>query len=422
MVSGFFKGTMSVPTVESYAPAPSWVEPREAALAAPTAVPAAAPKQTPQGQVILGLKQWMHEGALVSGGPIPSERALSEQFSVTRGTVRRALQALQEEGLLRTQNGRTRIVHQWERPRSGALRRSIALLAPLFSDAPTDEHQPGSAEYIGRGALEGIRKQGKHTISLNAEQLTREEVLELASEGPLGVVITDIARCFGRDVELATWFREAGVLVSVYGDSPAIATFDRVTSDHESGCYELTRHLIGKGCQKILNFWSVPADLYWTKARQAGYGKAMQEAGLSAQEPVQMPRFPESHGDAAVFEAGVRTTVGYLVKHLIGPDRVDALMLTTDSDYYGVAAACRLCGLEPQRDILLVGYDNNPATKSGNSQFESTRVAATVDKRNEAMGIELVSVLMERAAGQLEDAPQRRAVKPHLIVDNVAAG
>jgi DNA-binding LacI/PurR family transcriptional regulator len=379
-----------------------------------------APPQAPQARVIHSLKQWMNDGALSAGSPLPSERELSERLQVNRGTVRRALQVLQDEGLLRTQNGRIRIVTQAHSAvRAGALRKSVALLAPLFSDQAANEPFHGSSEYIGRGAMEGIRKQGKHAISLNPDCLTREEVRELAQEQPLGVVITDIARSAGRDVELANWFREAGVQVSVYGDAPAIAGFDRVTSDHETGAYALTSHLISRGCRRILNFWSVSKELYWASQRQKGYARAMTEAGLEPLEPVRMPMFPACHGNEERFQDAVRTTAGHMVEYLVGPKAVDALLLTTDNDYYGVAAACRLFGREPQRDIWLAGYDNNPAFETGNSQFEQTRPIATVDKRNEAMGAELVNLLLERAACELPAEPQRRVVAPSLIVREV---
>lgn len=375
--------------------------------------------QAPQARVIHSLKQWMNDGALTEGSQLPSERVLSEQFRVNRGTVRRALQVLQDEGLLRTQNGRIRIVTRaGQAVRAGALRKSVALLAPLFSAANDNQPFHGSTEFVGRGALEGIRRAGKHAISLNPASLSFDEVHEIAVEQPLGVVITDIARAGGRDKELAHWFREAGVLVSVYGDDTAMADFDRVTSDHHHGSYELTKYLIAQGSKRIANFWSVGTDVYWARQRYEGYSRAMREAGLDVLPLIKMPMFPRSFGDETLFQEAVKVTAGHLVQHLIGPAGADALMLTTDNDHYGVAAACRLCGREPQKDILLAGYDNNPDPQSGNMQFESTRPMATVDKRNEAMGVELVNLLLERSTGDLTEEPQRRILKPELVINS----
>jgi DNA-binding LacI/PurR family transcriptional regulator len=377
-------------------------------------------QRAPQARVIHSLKQWMSDGALSAGSLLPSERVLSEQLQVNRGTVRRALQVLQEEGLLRTQNGRTRIVTQQNERRAGALRNSVALIAPLFSSHPTEAHRNGRIEFISRGAMEAIRQIGKHAMALNPDCLTKNEVQELASELPFGVVITDIAVNPARGIELASWFRAAGVPVSIYGDSPANDPFDRVTSDQEDGSYQLTKYLIERDCRRILNFWSAPADRYWNLQRRAGYERAMNEAGLAPLPTAQMPPFPQPDGDAAAFERSTRATAGYLIEHLVGEEPVDGLLLSTDSDYFGVAAACRLCGKEPQRDVLIVGYDNY-WFDDDKRRFEATAPLATIDKRNEVMGGELLRLLADRVKGTLPAGPQRRVVRPQICVTDGGA-
>lgn len=371
------------------------------------------PQHAPQGRVIQNLKQWMKEGVLTDGSPLPSERVLSEQFQVNRGTVRRALQILQDEGLLRTQNGRTRIVTR-QNTRAGALRNTVALITPIFQDKAAEEVHRGRREYIGRGTLQGIQQMGKHAMSLNPECLTREEVAELISEQPYGVVITDISHGASREGEIAGWFREGGLAVAVYGDSPVSSHFDRVLSDQAAGNALLTEFLIKHGARRILNFWSADPEVYWNQARLRGYRKVMEAASLEALPVASMPPFPLAHGRQELFEQGVRQTVGHLVEHLVGPGAVDALMVSTDSDYFGVAAACRLCGREPQKDILLVGYDDY-WYHDEKRRFEPTVPLATIDKRNETMGQELVNLLEDRVEGRLAEGPERRIVMPHLI-------
>jgi DNA-binding LacI/PurR family transcriptional regulator len=378
--------------------------------------------RAPQARVIHSLKQWMSDGALSAGSLLPSERVLSEQLQVNRGTVRRALQVLQDEGLLRTQNGRTRIVtQQIQQQRAGALRNSVALIAPLFSSRPAQDHRNGRVEYISRGAMEAIRQIGKHAMALNPDCLTKNEIVELAAEQPFGVVITDIALNPARGIELASWFREAGVPISVYGDSPANDPFDRVTSDQEDGSYQLTKHLIARGCRRILNLWSAPEDRYWNLQRRAGYEKAVSEAGLELLPTARMPAFPQTGGELEIFKQGTRMTAGHLVEHLVGLNSVDGLLLSTDNDYFGVAAACRLCGKEPQRDVLIAGYDNY-WFDDDKRQFEATAPVATIDKRNEVMGGELLRLLSERVEGNLPATPQRRVVRPQLCVTESSAG
>ena len=53
----------------------------------------------------------------------------------------------------------------------------------------------------------------------------------------------------------------------------------------------------------------------------------------------------------------VRGIAGALPEHLCRADRIDALLLATDAHAVQAAAALRLFGLVPNRDVLLAGYD-----------------------------------------------------------------
>ncbi|MFI5955532.1 GntR family transcriptional regulator [Cryptosporangium sp. NPDC051539] len=56
------------------------------------------------------LRQRLLDGTLSAGALLPSESALSAEFGVVRNTVRRALGALESEGLIETLPGRGRVV------------------------------------------------------------------------------------------------------------------------------------------------------------------------------------------------------------------------------------------------------------------------------------------------------------------------
>jgi DNA-binding GntR family transcriptional regulator len=56
------------------------------------------------------LRDQITTGSLAPGMPVPSEATLSRTYGVVRNTVRRALAALEADGLIRTQPGRGRVV------------------------------------------------------------------------------------------------------------------------------------------------------------------------------------------------------------------------------------------------------------------------------------------------------------------------
>ena len=58
------------------------------------------------------------------------------------------------------------------------------------------------------------------------------------------------------------------------------------------------------------------------------------------------------------FKTFMHLSVGQLMPYLSQPRSVDAIMLTSDGVLASTAAACRLFGITPNREVLLVGYDN----------------------------------------------------------------
>jgi len=61
-------------------------------------------------KIIGVLRERITSGVLAPGAPVPSEATLCEEFTVVRNTIRRALAALEDEGLVETLPGKGRIV------------------------------------------------------------------------------------------------------------------------------------------------------------------------------------------------------------------------------------------------------------------------------------------------------------------------
>ena len=57
-------------------------------------------------QIYTALKTRIESGAWSYGAMLPSEHELSEVYSISRGTVRKVLASLEEDGLVRRDRGR----------------------------------------------------------------------------------------------------------------------------------------------------------------------------------------------------------------------------------------------------------------------------------------------------------------------------
>lgn len=67
-------------------------------------------------QIVEALRQQITSGALPVGGPLPAEAALQVQFKVSRHTIREALRALRNEGLIESRRGSGSRVISAQRP------------------------------------------------------------------------------------------------------------------------------------------------------------------------------------------------------------------------------------------------------------------------------------------------------------------
>ncbi|GAA4620451.1 hypothetical protein GCM10023196_004490 [Actinoallomurus vinaceus] len=86
------------------------------------------PRETAWGayaQIAEVLRQRISSGDLAPGSLMPSEAALCDEFAVVRNTVRRALAALEDDGLVETLPGKGRVV-RGEAPTQYAYRRIAA--------------------------------------------------------------------------------------------------------------------------------------------------------------------------------------------------------------------------------------------------------------------------------------------------------
>ena len=114
------------------------------------------------------LRQQIQEGTLRPGDQLPTEAALCEQFGVSRGTVRQAIQMLVLEGLVEREQGRGSFVR---RPR----RRAFFTLT---------------------GFREDMRRQGiqPKTRVLAAEVIPADEATAQRLDIPLGTLVIHIER------------------------------------------------------------------------------------------------------------------------------------------------------------------------------------------------------------------------------------
>jgi DNA-binding GntR family transcriptional regulator len=96
-------------------------------------------------QIADALRSRIVSGEQSPGSLLPSEATLCADFGVVRNTVRRALAALEAEGLIETLPGRGRLVRAPDEPERGTLPQYRRIAAELRAGIERGELQPGDA-------------------------------------------------------------------------------------------------------------------------------------------------------------------------------------------------------------------------------------------------------------------------------------
>ena len=378
-------------------------------------------EMSPQGRARRLLRQWIHEGQWPAGERLPAEQRLAEQLAVSRGTVRLVLRDLADQGLLQGRPGGGWMIEA-NAGRTTLVSQTVVLLTGLPTLAES-HHSRGWEKTVDLAALDAVQEAGLHSMSLNPLGLGEEGLRRLLLDRPQGVIAAHRVAQSPEGHAVLARLAENGVRLVAHGGHAALRAYDRVMADYEAASYQLTRWLIDKGCRRILRlWWDVSGDAYWIAARNAGHERAMRESGLNELPPVYsgyVPGCAPHESDEQCFRARMRQTAGFLIEHLKQRGTVDAVMAPTDSAAYCVASACRLFDLKPNRDVLIVGYDNY-WRECVERAWEPAVPLATVDKDHDRIGREMVRLLLARIGGGLPAEAQQVVVPSKLVIGEQA--
>jgi DNA-binding LacI/PurR family transcriptional regulator len=385
---------------------------------------------SPRARAIRHIQEWIADGRLAAGSRLPSEMRLATKLNVSRTTVRLALEDLEKQGMIYS-HSRRRIVNGTIKPEKTFLSDAIALImeSPAQHEFSEKMHNIWHINFIHAGAVHAVRMAGFDALTVHPKRIAGDLLQRLIMERPGGAIVLCGVVQDQSGEHIGRAFREGNIPFVIYGDmglardNPSFAAeIDSVASDHEAGAYALTKWLLNQGRKRILRFWQLPISgpsevQPWLGHRNAGYERAMREAGLEPLPAVEVfdPGYHNFDNTEEDFKLQSRLMAGYLVEHLHGSKAIDAIMAPSDAIIGHLCAALRVHRRQPNRDVLLVGYDNmwdDMETR----QWEPMGPVATVDKKNLAIGAELMVLLKQRMDGELFEKGQRRLVSPELII------
>ena len=383
----------------------------------------AAPGPGPRDRALDLLRRIIAEGGIAIGAELPSSREIGRSLAIPHATVFRALRELEEQGVVeRTAWGSYRVVGV-DGLAADLERRTISpgglagtVVVMMMGETLLRQSAPGWSDRMVMGAMERLIEVGSRSLLVHLSRLREGDLDRLIQGRPAGVVLPEADNEWNKTLPVIARLRAAGIAVVIGGEHPHLPDVDGVMPDHVDGAEQLVDWLHTQGRHHPVQLLPALEQRVWPEERRRGYEQAMRRFG---QEPHPRVVFSSLFGGDPrleyVWEVNHRYAVGVLVTLLREAPATDAILAVTDPDVLVLASALRELGREPQRDILLVGYDNY-LDQAWESALESTRPAATVDKDNLALGAAMVDLLQRRVSGTLPAEVQRLRHRSRLIV------
>jgi len=326
-------------------------------------------------------------GEWPTGTQLPTEAELEMELQVSRVTIRQALSAAVEEGLVVRLPGKGTFVSETETSRTTHRAEGfIGYVVPHLSSSFNVQ--------ILLGVESILKEKGYHLIFCNSEgDFSKENQLlqSLESNRMSGYIIQPVY-AEANDRSLIRLASKGARIILIDRNIPGIQ-IDVVMSNHFEGGQQVVRHLIDQGYREIVYLAHEPIQLPSIAERFRGYQAAMTDAQLNPWPPfvvggpielgyLQAQKSPTLHENSAVEK---------IADLLRGPARPEAVVAMNDLVAMLVLEAAEQVGLRIPDELGVVGFDNLDCAVANN--------LTTVAQQPYEIGSEAARLLLQRIHG-----------------------
>lgn len=332
------------------------------------------------------IKDLIAAGTYPRGALLPSERVMAAELGVSRPTLRRAVEALVNEGVLEAQAGRGTLV-----PDEDGLKLGWKIIALLLPDI-TNRFFSEVAEAIEYAALQ----RGYQILLCNSRHQPRLEefhIRQFVERKVDGVIVAhdpnqEIPAAFAR-------LRQAAIPTVLMFSSPQEAECDSVELNDREGVDQALRYLQSLGHRQI-GFCRPLADER-PHPREVHYREFMLRSGGAASVVNLVEVEP------AVAEAE-------LASLLQRPEGPTAFLAGNDNVAQILTKYLGALGLSVPGDVSVVGFDNLRFV-----QYLPVPLT-TIDQPKQEMGRRAAELLFERIDAGPAMAARHEVFTPHLVI------
>lgn len=330
------------------------------------------------------------------GDKLPSENMLSEQYGVSRQTVRKALEILQNEGYIYAEHGRGTFCSELMRHRRQS--KNIAVITTYLSDYIFPRVIGGIDRILTKNGYSILLKNTRNSRSMEAkclEELLQKDIDGLIIEPSKSQIMCRHTNLYG----MLDFYQIPYVFIQ--GSYAQMREKPHILMDDCRGGYLVTEHLIARGRRNIVGMFK--SDDTQGQQRHKGYVQALQEAGIPY-DPDKVVWFYTEDRKSHPYEK---------MKQLIDEREqlyFDGVVCYNDQIALQVLLAIEEKGMSCPGDIALTGYDDSYLASS--CRVPLTTVTHPQERLGE-MAAELLLRLI-REGGQAEGTGI--VIEPELVV------
>ncbi|MEQ8671746.1 MAG: GntR family transcriptional regulator [Aggregatilineales bacterium] len=357
-------------------------------------------------QVYQSLKDRIEVGEFHFDDALPPERQLVKDYNVSRITIVKALDTLENEGLIRREHGRGTFVND--------LRSISDATATIAFVCGVMVHPYLYSVLMGIARIANERGYHLNVIGLHDESLDSAHTLrQIELQNIAGVLA--YPRPSKKDLKLYRALGERNIPLVMIDRYYEEIEADYVVFDEEIASYEMTKNLIARGHKRIamLTHYEIEASSIHNRIR--GYRRALEEANLYRDDLMWLDVYADLHISKG--QIGSRKNTERLRERLIA-DKVTALLAVNEDVAERINYDLMILNTESARDAInsddVAGYaefkvDIAAFGYRNLADFSAYNIITSL-QIGEDLGTIATELLLDRLDGKLDNTLQHIAV------------
>ena len=300
----------------------------------------------------------IHAGDFSFDESFCTEKMLSEQHHVSRITAKRAIEDLEQQGILYRKRGVGSFVSRSLSPVSKTTDapKMISLLLPFATT------QGNISEAIG--SLSAVLAECGYFLSIHvtgSSSPKERTTLELLRSQNIAALVYYPKRD-NIHLEKLNDFMFSGCPIVIVDKQTDCPYLNNVVCDNYDGGRQAARHLLGQGHRNIAFFTAAPlSETSSVRDRFAGFLHEMKAAGIAPDPHQLVTCCEELSDDAALSRERTPFQQKLLAMH---SDGITAIIAENDRIAELIFLACRTIGLRIPEDLCLCGFDDTNVSRS----------------------------------------------------------